>query len=74
MCCSWWGEPVLLFLKCLEQHSKDRGLESKAGYHNGECWGGAENMCKATGYASWVEHSEPHPGYVGGRSPLYWVW
>ena len=21
----WWGEPVALFLRCLEQHAKDHG-------------------------------------------------
>jgi hypothetical protein len=70
----WWGEPVVLFLRCLKQHSKDRGLESKAGYFAGEAYGGVENSCEATGFQQLVEHAEPHPGYLGGQSPLYWVW
>ena len=64
----------MLFLACLKQHSQDRGRESKAGYCNGEAWGGAESYCGATDYVQFVEHAEPHPGYLGGRSPLYWVW
>ena len=61
----WWGEPVVLFLRCLKQHSKDRGLESKEGTDSkGENWGGE----------GWrYQHKEPHPGYLGGRSPLYWI-
>ena len=56
----WWGVPVVLFLKCLKQHSTDRGLESKEGYYKGKHWG-------------YNEDDEPHPEYLGGRSPLYWI-
>ena len=61
----WWGEPVVLSLKCLKQHSEDRGLENKKGWYEGEQWGcehGENTKCK-----------KPHPGYLGGRSPLYWI-
>ena len=62
----WWGESIVLFLKCLQQHSKDRGLESKQGYFKGESYYEGKH-----GRVS--DHKEPHPGYLGGRSPLYWV-
>ena len=32
----WWGEPIVHFVACLQQHSKDRGLESKYGCHEGK--------------------------------------
>ena len=28
----WWGEPVVQFLACLEQHAADHGLEADAAY------------------------------------------
>ena len=67
-----WGEPVLLFLACVKQHTRDRGLDSEAGYYNGEAWGGAEAYDdRAHQYV--VQHKGPHPAYLGGRSPNYWV-
>ena len=61
----WWGEPVILFLKCLRQHSRDHGLESKKGWYEGEKWDPDSRD---------AEHKkEPHPGYLGERSPLYWI-
>ena len=67
-----WGEPVLLFLACVKQHTRDRGLDSEAGYYNGEAWGGAEARNWDTGQRL-VQHKDPHPAYLGGRSPNYWV-
>ena len=32
----WWGEPIVQFVACLQQHSKDRGLEDKEGWYEGE--------------------------------------
>ena len=29
---SWWGEPVALFLRCLEQHAADHKLGDDAAY------------------------------------------
>ena len=63
----WWGESVVLFCKCLRQHSKDRGLESKKGWYKGERCGEDEDN------VIYKRHKEPHPGYLGGRSPLYWI-
>ena len=28
----WWGEPVALFLRCLEQHAADHNLSDNAAY------------------------------------------
>ena len=65
----WWGESVVLFCKCLKQHSEDRGLESKKGYDSkGEKWGS-----HIEGEDGVMHHREPHPGYLGGWSPLYWI-
>jgi len=50
----FWGEPTKHFVHCLEQHSEDRGLESKVGCSHGEVL-------------------QLHPGWLGGRSPNYWV-
>ena len=56
-----WSEAVTKFLVCRERHSFDRGLECIQGYEDGSFCGG---------------HTSPkpqHPGYLGGRSPFYWV-
>jgi hypothetical protein len=52
------------FILCLKQHSKDQGLESPAGWSNGQ-WHdpkASENACKYEG----VQKKE-HPQYLGGR-------
>lgn len=55
-----WKEGVLDFLRCLVEHSWRRGLESAYGFHKGRLMG--------------PEHGTgPHPKYLGGRSPRYWV-
>ena len=51
----FWGEGICDFLRCLVHHAWERGLESKAGYHDG------------------THIVNGHPGYLGGRSPRYWV-
>ena len=60
----FWAEPIVDFLKCLLEHSWARGLESKAGRHNGQAMGGLYDE---------GDPNEPHPLYLGGRSPRYWV-
>lgn len=73
-CTHYWGEPVLQFYQCLHQHSSDHGLETRKGFCNGDAWGlSPEEMQKAKQYLRYEVHEEPHPLYLGGRSPRYWV-
>ena len=60
-----WGEPIALMSLCLKAHCRDYCLETPKGCCKGEQWGSDRDGHK--------EHKEPHPGYLGGRSPLYWV-
>lgn len=53
-----WAQPVQSFAACLKQHAQDRLLESPSGHYNG-------TLCD--------EQESPHPLYLGGRSPRYWV-
>lgn len=72
---SWWGEAVELFLLCLKQHAADRRLTSKLGFHNGEIWGCTElppdQLEEVSNAVTCV--MEPHPQFLGGCSPRYWV-
>merc|ERR1712232_104339 len=60
----YWGEPVLQIVLCLKQHSHDRGLCCISGYVDGRGYGG-------TPYDNISDR--PHHGYLGGRSPRYWI-
>ena len=64
-----WGEPIELFSLCLRAHRRDLCLETPKGWYKGEQWG---SNCEGDRYGT-MHHKEPHPGYLGGRSPLYWV-
>ena len=55
----YWAEPILEFFKCLLEHAWARGFEEEQGNHNGREMG--------------KYGREPHPLYLGGRSPRYWV-
>ena len=67
----WWGEEVILFTRCLQQHACDRRLESPVGFFQGELWGYTGDV--DTDVTREIPtHAEPHPGYLG-RSPYYWV-
>ena len=65
-----WGEPVALFSLCLKAHCRDYCLETPEGWCEGEEWGCDYEGDNGGGV---MHHKEPHPGYLGGRSPLYWV-
>ena len=62
-CSHWWGESIVQFVACVARHCKDRGLQSKVGYLYGNKMGDDHSMSTTM---------DPHPGYLGGRSPLYW--
>lgn len=60
----WWGEAIVDFLKCIQRHSHVRGLETAEGkdHKTGrECFGLSKHV------------NDPHPAYLGGESPRYWV-
>jgi hypothetical protein len=61
----FWGEAITQFNSCLRAHTKDRGLQSVSGYYEGILRGGLEDQES--------KHAVAHPGYLGGRSPIYWV-
>ena len=65
-----WGEPVALMSLCLKAHTRDYCLETPEGWCKGEKWG---SDYEGDGGYGIMFHKEPHPGYLGGRSPLYWV-
>ena len=50
--CSFWAESVHNSISYLKQHSKDQGLESPAGWSNGEYYDGKQ---------------KEHPQFLGGR-------
>ena len=66
----WWGEQVWHFLQCLLQHAKDQQLESPVGFHNSELYGWTGGTKFSCGFTT---HTGPHPGFLKGRSPRYWV-
>lgn len=77
----------MLFLSCLEQHSKDRGLESIGGWQDSKYCGLTPQFlvaemevsedeapgALALALGAGVGCKEPHQLYLGGRSPRYWV-
>lgn len=71
--CSWWGEPCVLMLDCLRQHTKDRRLMHRLGCHKGEAWGCTPDQMSKFVSDGTKAHAEPHPLFLGGRSPHYWV-
>ena len=56
---SHWAEPILEFFKCLLEHAWARGFESEEGTTMGRSSSSGERL--------------PHPLYLGGRPPHYWV-
>ena len=61
------------FLECLRQHTKDRRLQHKRGTHNGEVYGCTpEQISECEEYGE-KAYAEPHPQYLGGRSPHFWI-
>ena len=66
--CARWGEPVLMFLACLLQHAFDLGLKSPLGFVDGAIWGSTDQWDPLI-----PVFEEPHKGFLGGRSPQYWI-
>ena len=63
----------MLFVECLKQHTKDRRLMDEHGCHNGQEWGcDPYEVEEKAGYGITL-YSEPHPLFLGGRSPHYWI-
>ena len=76
----------MLFVECLKQHTKDRRLMHPLGVHDGDLWGCTPDVLgiveeEREGYdfdefddePVYECHVEPHPLYLGGRAPHYWI-